>query len=68
MNAGLPVVASDVSGLREVVEPTAHAPAGAASRPRAIAEALESLIGDAQKRHDMGEAAFARSGFLTGGQ
>jgi glycosyltransferase involved in cell wall biosynthesis len=62
MNASLPVVASDVSGLREVVgidgvcaqlvQPT---------EPKKIAEALDALIGDAQKRRDMGEAAFTRS-------
>lgn len=62
MNAGLPVVASDVSGLRDVVGTDgACALLVPPIEPPAIAEALGTLIGDGQKRHDMGEAAFERS-------
>jgi glycosyltransferase involved in cell wall biosynthesis len=62
MNAGLPVVASDVAGLREVVGTDGTcALLVPPTEPRAIAEALGALIGDAHKRRTMGEAAFIRS-------
>lgn len=60
MNAGLPVVASDVPGLRSVVE-------GEGARlvpcedPGAIAEALRALIDSETLRRRMGAAAFERS-------
>lgn len=62
MNAGLPVVASDVSGLREVV----GTDSGCAllvqpSNPQSIAAALQELVDDRQKRQVMGKAAFERS-------
>lgn len=62
MNAGLPVVASDVSGLREVVGADGTcALLVPPTEPRVIAKALGALIGDAHKRCIMGAAAFARS-------
>lgn len=62
MNAGLPVVASDVSGLREVVGSDGTcALLVPPSDPQAIAEALGALVTDARKRGTMGKAAFARS-------
>ena len=62
MNAGLPLVASDVSGLREVVGTDAESAfLVPPSEPEAIAAALEALIDDPQKRQNMGKAAFVRA-------
>ena len=62
MNAGLPVVASDIAGLREIVGTDGRcALLVPPEEPRAIANALATLIGDAQKRQDMGDAAFRRA-------
>jgi glycosyltransferase involved in cell wall biosynthesis len=62
MNASLPVVASDVPGLREVVGTNgACAILVPPAEPKEIAKALGRLIGDAHKRQDMGEVAFTRS-------
>jgi len=62
MNAGLPVVASDIAGLREVVGTDgACAILVPPSDPQAIVAALEVLIGDALQRKNMGEAAFQRA-------
>ncbi len=62
MNAGLPLVASDVPGLREVVGTAGGCGLLVApSEPEAIAVALEALISDPQKRHEMGKAAFERA-------
>jgi glycosyltransferase involved in cell wall biosynthesis len=62
MNAGLPVVASDIAGLREVVGTDGTcALLVPPDDPQMIADALGILIEDAQKRRDMGQAAFARS-------
>ena len=62
MNAGLPVVASDVSGLREVVgtEGTC-AYLVSPSDPDAMSHTLRDLITSPKKRHAMGEAAFERA-------
>ena len=58
--AGLPVVAGDAGGVRDVVcdGETGLLVAGAA--PDAFAERLERLIGDAGLRHRLGAAARAR--------
>ncbi len=62
MNAGLPVVASDAAGLREVVGTDGKcALLVPPTEPLAIAEALGILIEDAQKRQNMGEASFRRA-------
>ena len=62
MNAGLPVVASDIDGLREVVgRDGACALLVPPSEPEAIATALKALIDDTQRRQAMGAAAFERS-------
>ena len=58
MAAGLPVVVSDVPGLREVV--TAESQAGFLVDPtdeKAIAERLQTLIDDPGLRRRMGENA-----------
>jgi len=61
MNAGLPVVAADVSGLRDVVGTDGKcAMLVSPSDPQEIAAALMELIGSAQKRQTMGKAAFER--------
>ena len=62
MNAGLPIIASDVPGLREVVGKN-----GACgflvppSEPEAITAALKTLIAEPQKRQEMGKTAFERA-------
>ncbi|WP_282154081.1 glycosyltransferase family 4 protein [Ruegeria atlantica] len=62
MNAGLPVVASDIAGLRDVVGTDGTcALLVPPTEPRVIAKALETLIEDAQKRQIMGEAGFRRA-------
>ncbi len=62
MNAGLPVVASDIAGLREVVGTDGEcALLVPPTEPRAIAGALMELIDDEQKRQNMGEAGFRRA-------
>jgi glycosyltransferase involved in cell wall biosynthesis len=62
MNAGLPVIASDITGLREVVGTDGTcALLVPPEEPRAIADALTELIEDVQKRQDMGKAAFWRA-------
>jgi len=62
MNAGLPVVASDIEGLREVVgTDETSALLAPPSDPQAIATALEALINDPKKRQKMGKAAFERA-------
>jgi len=62
MNAGLPVVASDVSGLRDVVGTDGScALLVSPSDPQAIATALGDLIKNPQKRRTMGEAGFEHS-------
>lgn len=61
MIAGCPVVASDVGGLREVVQ---HGHTGLLVPPRdpgALATALDDLLGDPELRENMGEAARARA-------
>lgn len=68
MNAGLPVVASDIAGLREVVGLDGRcALLVPPDDPQAIADALMVLINDPQKRQSMGAAAFQRAtGFDKG--
>lgn len=62
MNAGLPLVASNVPGLREVVGIDDGCGLFMSPlEPKAIAIALETLIGDPQKRQEMGKAAFERA-------
>ena len=62
LNAGLPVVASDVPGLREVVGPTGDCgilvnPESASS----IADALARLLNSPEARIDMGRRGFERA-------
>ena len=60
MAAGLPVVASDVGGLSEVVE---HGTTGLLvppDDPHALAEALHELLSDRERSRAMGQAGRAR--------
>jgi glycosyltransferase involved in cell wall biosynthesis len=62
MNAGLPVVASDVEGLREIV--TANPPCGVLVNPldpTSIAGGLKELLLDPNKRRRYGLAGHERS-------
>jgi glycosyltransferase involved in cell wall biosynthesis len=62
MNAGLPLIASDVEGLREIV--AASPPCGIfvdPSDPSSIAQALRELLVDPEKRQSYGQAAHRRS-------
>ncbi|NUM55909.1 MAG: glycosyltransferase family 4 protein [Candidatus Hydrogenedentes bacterium] len=54
--AGLPVIASDIGGVKESVHGGLLVPPGDAS---ALANAIESLVTDADKRHSIGDAAKA---------
>ena len=56
MSAGVPVIASNVGGLREVVR---HGESGllAENTPESIAAAINALRGDPELAHRMGEAA-----------
>jgi len=62
MNAGLPVIAANVSGLREVVGLDGKcAILVPPTDAQAIAAAVKDLIKDVKKRCNIGEAAFERS-------
>lgn len=60
MNASLPIVASDVPGLREVVAPTG-CPLVEPQDPASIAAALRRLLDDPSARKTMGMAGFKRA-------
>lgn len=61
MAAGLPVIASDVGGLREQVEDGVTGLLVPAGDVGALAAALERLVGDAALRRTMGAAGRARA-------
>lgn len=54
--AGRPIVASDVAGCREVVQHGVNGILVPPRDPTALAQALETLIGDASRRREMGLA------------
>jgi glycosyltransferase involved in cell wall biosynthesis len=56
MAAGLPVVASDVGGVREQVDEGVSGLLVPAGDPAALAAALERVLGDPQLRRDLGAA------------
>lgn len=60
MRAGLPVVASDLPGIREQFDDTSAAVFVPENREIAIADALEALARDPARRVGMGQAARAR--------
>ena len=57
MRAGLPVIASDVGGIREAVEPDRTGLLVPRGDREALAEALARLLGDPEERARMGAAA-----------
>lgn len=59
MRAGLPIVASDLPGVRELVQPDRQGLL-AANRPEALAEALGLLLASAELRGRLGRAARER--------
>lgn len=61
MAAGLPVVATRVGGIPEVVEDGRSGLLVPPRSPEALAEALEALAGDAGRRKSMGERAQERA-------
>jgi glycosyltransferase involved in cell wall biosynthesis len=65
MDAGLPLVGTDVDGLRELIEPDVTGLLVPPDDPRALAEALDLLAGDVGARRRMGEAARARASSFT---
>lgn len=54
MAAGLPVVASDIPGYREVAGPDSGAVLVPPGNPAALAEALVGLLGDTDRRTELG--------------
>lgn len=52
----LPVVASDIPGYREVLDPSAAVPV-APNDPAALADAVAALVGDERRRESLGRAA-----------
>jgi glycosyltransferase involved in cell wall biosynthesis len=60
MAHGLPVVASNVGGLVEMVEEGRSGYLVPPSDVEALTAALRTLIIDAEHRHNMGEAGFRR--------
>jgi L-malate glycosyltransferase len=62
---GLPVVATDVGGIREVVDPGVEAILVRPSHPEEIAAALVELIDDEPMRAQMGAAAKRRGDSLS---
>jgi glycosyltransferase involved in cell wall biosynthesis len=65
MNAGLPVVAADVDGLRDLVEPGVTGVLVPPDDEEALAAALDLLSSDADARRRMGEAARERASRFT---
>ena len=65
MNAGLPAIASDVAGIREIFD--TPRPCGilvSPDSPSEVADAVRTLL-DADSRRTMGEHAFERSRFFS---
>lgn len=60
MAAGVPVVGTDVPGLREVVEPDVTGLLVPPEDPAALAAALETLLGDPARRRTLGEGGRRR--------
>ncbi|GAA4914226.1 glycosyltransferase family 4 protein [Streptomonospora salina] len=62
MAGGLPVVASDLAALREIVQPGATGELVRPDSPRELADCLEKLAADADTRRAYGRAAGERVG------
>ncbi|HET7685038.1 MAG TPA: glycosyltransferase family 4 protein [Candidatus Limnocylindria bacterium] len=61
MAAGVPIVASDIHGFKNVVQRNVQALLVEPKNPRALAAALYALARDPELRHEMGEAGRARA-------
>jgi glycosyltransferase involved in cell wall biosynthesis len=59
--SGLPIVATDIRGCREVVDHDRTGLLVPARNPTALEAAIDRLAGDAATRHRMGQAASARA-------
>jgi glycosyltransferase involved in cell wall biosynthesis len=60
-----PLVATDVGGLRDVVEDGVTGILVPRRDPEALAAAIVGLLRDPRRRHDLAEAAYARLGTFT---
>jgi glycosyltransferase involved in cell wall biosynthesis len=54
MAAGLPVIASDVGGTADIIEPGRNGFIVPGDNVRALSEAIAAILGDAERRHSMG--------------
>ena len=61
MAAGVPIVASDIHGFKNVVQRSVQALLVEPKNPRALAAALYALARDPELRHEMGEAGRAKA-------
>lgn len=61
MAAGTPIVASDLPGYRNVARPDEHAALVAPGDARALAGALNGLLGDDTRRKELSEAGRSRA-------
>ena len=61
MAAGVPIVASDIHGFKNVVQRNVQALLVEPKNPRALAAALYALARDPELRHEMGEAGRAKA-------
>jgi glycosyltransferase involved in cell wall biosynthesis len=61
MASGLPVIATDIGGNREVVEAGVSGLIVPAGQPDGLASSMASLLGDAARSHRMGAAARERA-------
>jgi glycosyltransferase involved in cell wall biosynthesis len=66
MSVGLPVIATKVGGMREIVRHGATGLLVPPNREMALAGAIERLVGDAEERKRMGTAGLARFRSLFG--
>ena len=65
MAMGLPLVASDLPSLREILVGEEHAVFAAPDDPRALADAIARLMGDEELRASMRDRGLARAPELT---
>jgi sugar transferase (PEP-CTERM/EpsH1 system associated) len=61
MATGLPVIATDVGGNPDLVQPGATGSLVPAGKPEALAEAMAAVLSDDAQRQHMGQAARARA-------